>query len=347
MTVDIHAHTVPEALIRSLASEVPAAAPKLTQDDGGWYLTYPGGRRSGPVPPGMFDLADRLAEMDRCGVDVQALSVPPTHFGYRLDPAAAGDAIRLHNDAMIDMARAHPVRFVVLGALPLQDTGRAVAELERLAAIPQIVGVELGTNVVGRNLDHESLEDVWAALEVIGLAVVLHPDNVVGADRMKDHYLHNLVGNPTDSTLAAGSLIFGGVLTRYPELRIALLHGGGFLPYQIGRLEHGWRVRPEPRYRLDVSPRELLGRFWFDTLTHDPVSLRFLCERVGPDRLCLGSDYPFDMADPDPVGSVRSALDEADHAAVLVDTPTGLLARRPRAAGRPTPVPHSSVDIAI
>lgn len=333
MTIDIHAHTVPEALIRSLATEVPAAAPNLTQDDGAWYLTYPDGRRSGPVPPGMFDLADRLAEMDRCGVDVQALSVPPTHFGYQLDASAAADAIRLHNDAMIEMAQAYPERFVVLGALPLQDTERAVAELERLTGIPQIAGVEIGTNVAGRNLDHESLEKVWAALGVAGLAVVLHPDAVAGADRMKDHYLHNFVGNPTDSTLAAASLIFGGVLSRYPGLRIALLHGGGFLPYQIGRLEHGWKVRPEPQRQLDVNPRDLLGRFWFDTLTHDAASLRFLRERVGTDRLCLGSDYPFDMADPDPVGSVRMALNEADHAAVLVDTPTELLTRQPRAAG--------------
>ena len=333
MTVDIHAHTVPEGLIRSLTTEVPAVAPRLRQVDGHWFFDYPDGRRSGPVPPGMFDLGARLEDMDKCAVDVQALSVPPTHFGYRLDPAAAAAATRLHNDEMIAMARAHPDRFVVLGALPLQDADRAVEELARLVEVPEVAGVEIGTNVAGRNLDDPALGPVWSALDAAGLAVVLHPDAVAGADRMQEHYLHNFVGNPTDSTLAAGSLMFGGVLVRNPALRIALLHGGGFLPYQIGRFEHGWRVRPEPQRSLDVSPRELLGRFWFDTLTHDPASLRFLLERVGPDRLCLGSDYPFDMADPDPVGSVRGALGEEHLGAVFEETPRELLTRRPGRRG--------------
>ena len=334
MTIDIHAHTVPEGLIRSLAGEVPAAAPELQGEGGEWFLQYPDGRRSGPVPPGMFDVGARLEEMDKSGVDVQALSVPPTHFGYRLDPAAAADAVRLHNDEMIGMARAHPDRFVVLGALPLQDTDRALEELDRLAGIPEVAGVELGTNVAGRNLDDAALAPVWSALDRAGMAVVLHPDAVAGAERMRDHYLHNFVGNPTDTTVAAGSLIFGGVLVRNPALRVALLHGGGFLPYQIGRFEHGWKVRPEPKQTLEVNPRELLGRFWFDTLTHDAASLRFLLDRVGPARLCLGSDYPFDMADPDPVGSVRSALGEEHLDAILETTPRELLTRRPGTGDR-------------
>jgi aminocarboxymuconate-semialdehyde decarboxylase len=329
VTIDIHAHTIPEGLVRSLAAEVPALAPQLRKVDDDWLFEYPDGRRSGPVPPGMFDLGARLDDMDKCGVDVQALSVPPTHFAYRSEPAIAAAATRLHNDEMIAMARAHPDRFVVLGALPLQDTDRALEELARLVDVPEVAGVELGTNVAGRNLDDEGLAPVWSALDEAGLAVVLHPDAVAGADRMQDHYLHNFVGNPTDSTLAAGSLIFGGVLVRNPAVRVALLHGGGFLPYQIGRFEHGWRVRPEPRRSLDVNPRELLGRFWFDTLTHDRDSLRFLLERVGPSRLCLGSDYPFDMADPDPVGSVRAAVGEEHLESVLETTPRELLTRRP------------------
>jgi aminocarboxymuconate-semialdehyde decarboxylase len=331
MTIDIHAHTVPEGFIKDLASVVPDATPRVTKHDDGWSFDYPGGRRSGPIPAGMFDLGARLEDMDACGVDVQALSVPPTHFGYRLPADAAADAVRMHNDAMLEMARAHPTRFTVLGHLPMQSEEHALGELERLVAIPEIVGVELSTNVAGVVLGHERHESVWDALDAAGLAVVLHPGDVAGADRMQDHYLHNFVGNPTDSTLAAGSLLFGGVLSFNAALRVALLHGGGFLPYQIGRFDHGWKVRPEARTHLDVMPSELLHRFWFDTLTRDPMSLRFLLERVGEDRLCLGSDYPFDMTDPDPVRSVRAALNEHPDAIekVMVDNPRELLTRRP------------------
>lgn len=328
MTTDIHAHVVDEELIRELRADVSALAPRIERAGEAWMFVYPSGRRSGPVPSGMFDVGARLADMDRLGVDVQALSVPPTHFAYDLEPDAAVAAARLHNDSMVGLARANPDRFVVLGTLPLQHPEAALAELARIVGISEVVGIEMGTNVRGRTLDHESLADLWSAIEAAGLAVVLHPDNVAGADRMKSYYLQNFVGNPTDTTIAAGSLIFGGVLTRHPELRIALLHGGGFLPYQIGRFDHGWSVRPEPRARLAVRPSSLLDRFWFDTLTHDPASLIFLLERVGPDRLCLGSDYPFDMADPDPVASVRRALGEEHLSAVLDATPQHLLRRR-------------------
>lgn len=333
MTIDIHAHTVPEGFIKELAGVVPKATPKVTERDGAWWFEYPDGRVSGPVPAGMFDLETRLIDMDACGVDMQALSVPPTHFGYRLEAEAAADAARMHNDAMLGMARAHPDRFVVLGHLPMQSVDHALAELERLVALPEIVGVELSTNVAGVNLGDEKHEAVWNALNAAGLAVVLHPGDVAGADRMHGHYLHNFVGNPMDSTLAAGSLMFGGVLSRNSALRVALLHGGGFLPYQIGRFDHGWKVRPEARTHLDVPPSTLLDRFWFDGLTHDAQSLRFLHDRIGDDRLCLGSDYPFDMADPDPVGSLRTALSDRPVALqkALEDNPRELLTRRPGA----------------
>lgn len=328
MTTDIHAHIVPEAFIEELTSEVPAARPKVESREDGWYFSYPNGRVSGPFPAGMFDVGARLADMDRDGVDVHALSIPPPQFQYRLEPAAAAAHARIYNDSLVDIARAHPDRFVVLGTLPMQDVASAVAEVERLVSVPEVVGLEVATNVTGTNLGDDGFADLWSAIAEAGLAVVLHPSDVAGHDRMHDHYLHNFVGNPTDSTLAAGSLIFSGVLERNAALRIALLHGGGFLPYQIGRFDHGWRVRPEANARIDRAPSEYLERFWFDTLTHDRASLEFLLQRVGADRLALGSDYPFDMADPDPVGSVRAAI--ADPVAlekVLVQTPQLLLTR--------------------
>ncbi len=332
MSIDIHAHTVPESFIKELSGAVPDAAPVITKIDGEWWFEYPGGRRSGPIPSGMFDLESRLVDMDRIGVQVQALSVPPPHFNYRLEDSAAEVAARLHNDAMIEMAQAHANRFVVLGHLPMQSEEAALAELERLVEFDEVVGLELGTNVAGANLGDPRHEAVWNAIDAAGLAVVLHPGaDVAGVNRMHDHYLHNYVGNPLDSTIAAGSLMFQGVLSRNTALRFALLHGGGFLPYQIGRFDHGWSVRAESRTHLDVAPSALMDRFWFDTLTHDPLSLRFLHDRVGDDRLCLGSDYPFDMADPDPVGSLRAALSDRPTAVqkALLNNPGELLTRRP------------------
>jgi aminocarboxymuconate-semialdehyde decarboxylase len=330
MSVDIHAHTIPDPLLAQLAQHAPSIAPTMDERDDGRYYRYASGRVSGPVPTGMGDVVRRLADMDAAGVVVQALSVPPTHFSYGHDAGEAAAAATLHNDAMIAMASEHPERFVVLGTLPMQDTARSLAELERLVGIDAVAGLELGTNIAGRNLDDPRLDPVWEAAAAAGLAVVLHPDNVAGHERMKDHYLHNFVGNPTDTTVAAGSLMFGGVLTRHRALRVALLHGGGFLPYQIGRFEHGWRVRPEPREGTEDNPRDLLGRLWFDTLTHDTASLRFLLERVGPERLCLGTDYPFDMADVDPLGSIKASVPDDATARMLAEaTPTELLTRRP------------------
>ncbi|MBX9472549.1 amidohydrolase family protein [Microcella sp.] len=334
MSIDIHAHTVPRGFIAELAHEVPEAAPALVQRGDEWWFQYPSGRMSGPIPLGMVDTEARLADMDAAGVQLQALSVPPPHFNYRLDDQAAAVAARLHNDAMIAMARQHPERFVVLGHLPMQSEQAAHDELQRLIAIDEVVGLELGTNVAGANLGDGQYASVWQAIDASGLAVVLHPGaDVAGMDRMHDYFMHNYVGNPTDSTIAAASLLFQGVLSRNTALRVALLHGGGFVPYQIGRFDHAWSVRPEAREHLDVAPSSLLHRFWFDSLTHDDLSLRFLHDRVGDDRLVLGSDYPFDMADSDPVGSLKRALADRPDAVrkALDDNPRELLTRRPGA----------------
>jgi len=212
VTTDIHAHIVPEAFINALAAEVPAAHPTVESRDDGWYFSYPGGRMTGPFPAGMFDVGARLADMDRDGIDVHALSAPPPQFQYRLEAAAAAVHARLYNDALVDIARMHPDRFVVLGTLPMQDVTAAVAEVERLVSMPEVVGLELATNVAGTNLGDDEFAELWAAIAAAGMAVVLHPSEVAGHDRMHDYYLHNFVGNPTDSTLAAGSLIFSGVL---------------------------------------------------------------------------------------------------------------------------------------
>jgi aminocarboxymuconate-semialdehyde decarboxylase len=329
VSIDIHSHIMPEEFLGQLAAEVPSIAPRLSGSGAEWYLEFPDGPRSGPVPRGMFDVGERLAEMDHKGVDMQALSVSPTSFGYQRDAAVNAIAVRLHNDAMVELVRAHPTRFTVLAGLPMQDIDASLEELERVAKIPEIAGLQIGTNVNGDALGSARFAGLWSAIDAAGLAVILHPTQVAGIERMRDFYLQNFVGNPMESTLAAGSLIMSGTLARNSALRIALLHGGGFLPYQIGRFDHGWRVRPESRAHTEEPPSSFLGRFWFDTLTHDPASLRFLYERVGAERLALGSDYPFDMAPVDPVGEIRAVFGDEPEVMrdILETTPRALLSR--------------------
>ena len=166
-------------------------------------------------------------------------------------------------------------------------------------------GAQIGSNVNGRNLDDPALEPVWAQAAALGAFILIHPVGVAGAERLKSYYLANLIGNPVDTTIAAASLVFGGVMERFPSLKICLSHGGGFVPYQADRWVHGWQVRGEPKVNLKISPQASLRRFYYDTIIHAPEPLAFLVETVGADRVMLGSDFPFDMGSSDPHADMR------------------------------------------
>jgi aminocarboxymuconate-semialdehyde decarboxylase len=316
---DIHTHVIPQSYVETIGREIPTLRPEIFDEDGQWFVRYPFSSGRSFVPRGFFDADARVQDMDDRGIDIHLLAVPPMILNYGLaNPDQAADAATIVNEAMIAMARTHPDRFKVLAHLPLQSPALTLAELDRLRGVPEIAGVQVGTNVNGLRLDDVSLVEMWNVLDAAGLPVVLHPHDVVGLERMEHYHLHNLVGNPAESTLAAGTLMFGGVMTRNPNLRVAVLHGGGFLPYQIGRFEQGWTSREWMHEHLDVSPREILDRFYFDSLTHDEMSLRFLVERVGSRRVCLGSDYPYDMGVDDPAAAARDAIkDESQLSDVL------------------------------
>ncbi len=317
-TVDLHAHAIPSSMVAAMQQAHPDQAPTLTEREDGHHLAYANGRKSGPLPFGMLDGAARLADMDAAGVDRQVVSPAPPNFGYGLPAEVGIDFTRLQNDALLELSALAPDRLQVFADLPMQDVDACLAELERVGAEPAVKGVEIGSNISGRNLDAPEFEPLWEALAAADLAVLVHPDKVAGADRLTSYYLQNFIGNPTDSTIAIASLVFGGVLERHPPLRFCFVHGGGFAPYQIGRWDHGWRCRPEAQTVITTAPSEYFSRLFFDSLTHDRLSLEFLGARVGWDHVVLGSDYQFDMADRDPVGSVRAlGLDPADEARVL------------------------------
>jgi aminocarboxymuconate-semialdehyde decarboxylase len=320
-TIDLHAHAiVPQALSEMHAAH-PDHGPVLIEDEGQSYLSYAGRERLGPLPKAIFDPALRLTDMDRQRVDLQIIAIPPPNFYYHIPAGVGTDFARIQNDALIALSEAQPDRFHMFGTLPLQDIDSSLKEVEHIAAHPRARGVQIGSNVDGVDLDDSRFEPLWEELEVRDLPVWIHPDqrSIAGSDRLKSYYLQNMVGLPLESTIAATKLVFGGVLERHPGLRIGFVHGGGFAPYQVGRFDHGWSVRPEPkRVTSEVKPSQYFQRFFFDSLTHDPISLELLGKRVGWGHVVLGSDYPFDMASTDPVGGVDAIdLSPSDRAAVL------------------------------
>ncbi|HEX2403683.1 MAG TPA: amidohydrolase family protein [Acidimicrobiia bacterium] len=320
-TIDIHAHAIVPAALTGMAAAHPEHGPELIEDGEHRYLRYPGRERLGPLPEGIFEPAIRLADMDRQRVDLQVIAIPPPNFHYHVPPEVGADFARIQNDALIDLSAQQPDRFHVFATLPLQDIAASLAEIERVAAFPRVRGVQIGSNIDGTDVDDPSLEPVWADLEQRDFPVWFHSDqrSIAGADRMSSYYLQNLIGIPLESTIAAAKLIFGGVLDRHHGLRIGFTQGGGFSPDQIGRWEHGWTVRPEPKVNIsDTGPRQFFGTLYFDSLTHDPLSLEMLGRRMGWDHVLLGSDYPFDMASTDPVGGVEMVeMSDEDRARVL------------------------------
>jgi aminocarboxymuconate-semialdehyde decarboxylase len=257
-----------------------------------------------------WDPDARLADCGRHGVDVQVLSTVPVMFSYWAKPRDTLDLARLLNDHIAEVVRAHPRRFAGLGTLPLQDPDLAVGELERCVRDLGLSGVQIGTHVNGKNLDHPDLFPVFAAVERLGAAVFVHPWDMLAKERMEKYWLRWLVGMPAETCLAICSVILGGVLERLPRLRIAFAHGGGSFPGTIGRIDHGFHARPD-LCACDnaVSPREYLGRFYLDSLVHDADALRTLVRLVGTERIALGTDYPFPLGEAEPGRLIESLTD--------------------------------------
>ncbi len=327
-TIDIHAHFFPEAYLQLLEREGPAFGVTLDRADPKGPAIRVGAVLGGHLRPHFYDLDRRRREMDRQGVEVHALSLT-FPMVYWADGDLGLHLARTVNDAMAEAHRAFPTRFVGLATLPLQDPKRAVAELERAARLPGIRGVYLGTNVDDRELSDPAFLPVWERIQALRLPVFLHPLNVVGARRLAPYYLGNLLGNPFDTAVAAAHLVFGGVLDRFPRLTVCLPHAGGALPYLVGRLDRGRRVRRELAH-VRRPPSAYLRRFTYDTLSHSPAALRYLIDLVGADRVMLGSDYCFDMGYERPVQVVTSlrGLGRTGRAAVLGGNAARLLGLR-------------------
>ncbi len=254
-----------------------------------------------------WDEKVRIKECSHKGVNMQVLSTVPVMFNYWAKPEATFDLSRYLNDHIAGVVRDNPDRFIGLGTLPMQDTKLALKELERCMNQLDMAGVEIGTHIHGRNLDDEGVIEIFEAAQELGAAVFIHPWDMLGKDRMPQYWLPWLVGMPAETALAICSMIFGGVFERLKKLRVCFAHGGGSFPFTLGRIEHGFNVRPDlVATRNTVNPRNYLGKFYLDSLVHDELSLEFLIALMGEDNIVMGSDYPFPLGEHEPGKLIES-----------------------------------------
>ncbi len=266
------------------------------------------------IKPKMQSLDERIADMDRMGIDIQAVSISPYQYYYWSEPGVGRDVSKLINDNLASAIGEKPDRFVGLGTVPLQNTEMAITELDRCVNELGFKGIEINSQISGEELSTPRLAPFWAKVEELDILVFIHTAGFTHADRLKDHYFINLIGHPIEATLAISRLIFDGVMENHPGLKIVVAHGGGFLPAYSGRMDHAYRARKDVREGLPDLPSEYLKRLHFDTMVFESDQLEYLINKFGPNHILLGTDYPYDMGEDDPLGLVNKVkgLNEQD-----------------------------------
>ncbi len=318
VTIDIHCH------VMSLESE-ELVRPFFTPDKDPFF------RFSGPsseaynrkhfaeIVPKLSQPEERLRDMDRMGIDIQAISVAPPQYFYWTEPDLGVRVSRIQNDNLATIVDRYPDRFVGLGTLPLQDVDASLLELDRVVDELGFRGVEICTSVNGTDFDDPRFEPLLRRFEELEVLVVMHPNGFSHGERLAAYYLINTVGMPLDSTISISRMIFGGVLERHPDLKICVVHGGGYLPFYPARFDHAYRAREDCRENISRPPSTYLRQLYFDTMVFDTEDLSLLISRYGADHVLLGSDYPYDMGVDDPVSLVTGieGLDDKELALVL------------------------------
>ncbi len=308
LKIDMHAHVLPRTwprlkerygyggfiYLEHASEERPDIRPgyaHMMRDDGHFFRE---------VEPNLWDPAMRIEDCDRFDIDVQVLSTVPVMFAYWAKPQDTLDLCGILNDDIAAHIQANPKRFAGVGSLPMQAPELAVKELRRCRQIG-LCGVQVGSHCGDFNLDDERYEQLWAAAEEEDLAVFVHPWDMMGKERMPRHWLPWLVGMPAETSLAICSLVMGGVLDRYPKLRFVFAHAGGGFMGTMGRIDHGWRVRPDLcQTHTKNPPSSYIQRFFIDAITHDEDMLKLIVKRMGANRVMLGTDYPFPLGELSP-----------------------------------------------
>lgn len=306
LNVDMHCHAVSQAANKLAAEKAGKPTPPEKEPMGHFasaetrHINVEHGKITAPK---MMSLEQRLADMDFMGIDVQVVSTSPQQYYHWTEPEVGVELAKLVNDNLADMAATHPDRFVPVGTLPMQDPKASQAELERCIG-NGFKGIQFCTNILGEELSNEKFHPLYRRMEETNMVMFLHPMGFSDARRFSTHYFNNLIGNPLDTTTAVGHLIFDGVLDKMPGLKICLPHAGGYLGAYPGRFDHAYCARPDCRLHAKELPSSYLKKMFFDIITFDPQQLEALVAKWGPEHVLLGTDYPFDMGEDDPLGMI-------------------------------------------
>jgi aminocarboxymuconate-semialdehyde decarboxylase len=306
MKIDFHSHVIPQNFVSAIEDASIRIAARIEGQGEIRRVVHDQGYAY-PLFPDFFDVGAKLAGMDRKGLDISVLSPAPPTFSYWADRDLAVQINRLVNDGVAEMVAARPDRLRGMGIIPMQHPDAAIEELERLVNVLGFHAVEIGTGIEGTKLSEPRFRPILRRAQELGVFVFCHPYYVGNRSGLEDYYLTNLVGNPLETALMVADLMFSGTMDDLPDLKLGLAHGGGFVPYQIGRLAHGHKVRGETRAKSASPPLELLRRFYFDSVVFEPQALSFLVGLVGADRVFLGTDAPFDMGDETPLETIANA----------------------------------------
>jgi aminocarboxymuconate-semialdehyde decarboxylase len=332
MAIDAHAHYMPPSTIDAYRDGTDWFGTTFSPGPDGNTIVSTAGYtlEIGPLDP-WNDMPSRLGYMDSNGVDAQLISLNPILNRYYIDAKPAVAAARVINDEMREAVAGAPTRLAGLGVLPAQDPDSAVSELHRCVEELGFPGAAIGTHVDGANWDEPQFRPIFQAASELGAVLFIHPTASRVQEATPRYHMRNYIGNPLETTIALGSIIFGGILDQCPDLKLIAAHGGGFLCWGIRRMDHGYSVRPEARENIEKLPTDYARQIYFDSLTHDHDNLRFLVERMGAERVVLGTDYPADMGQENPVDWINASdLDAATQAKVLDSNVRALLGEKGR-----------------
>ena len=310
MIVDIHTHAMPKAYLDFIRAN-PGKLNASIQEINGVERYCPGNHHF-PLFKTYYDVEARLAAMDERKIDVDVLSVVPFVFLYDQPADIMIETTKILNDGLAEMAALAPDRFRAIATVPMQDVDAACKELRRAVEKHGFRGVEICTTVNGKYYDEPEFFPFFQLCQELDLFVLFHP-NQPKYEQITKYYLSNYIGNPMDTTVSAARIVFGGVLKKLPGLKLIFVHGGGMIPYQHSRFGHGHAQRQEGREFIgDDDPGKYFDMLYFDIITHDSLALEFLIKKYGAEKILLGTDYPFDMQDYDPVGRVKSVANVSE-----------------------------------